>query len=81
VSLVQPLENGPMIEVGMIGNEGFAGYPSSSVLVPLPLKRWFKFPVLPCGCSQAHSRRKRPGAPHFCDCCFGTSRHSTLRSH
>jgi len=25
VSLVQPLENGAMIEVGMIGNEGFAG--------------------------------------------------------
>jgi CRP-like cAMP-binding protein len=27
VSLVQPLENGAMIEVGMIGNEGFAGVP------------------------------------------------------
>jgi hypothetical protein len=27
VSLVQPLENGPMIEVGMIGNEGFVGVP------------------------------------------------------
>ena len=27
VSLVQPLENGVMIEVGMIGNEGFAGVP------------------------------------------------------
>jgi hypothetical protein len=25
VSLVQPLENGAMIEVGMIGNEGFVG--------------------------------------------------------
>jgi CRP-like cAMP-binding protein len=27
VSLVQPLENGAMIEVGMIGNEGFLGVP------------------------------------------------------
>ena len=27
VSLVQPLENGAMIEVGMIGNEGFVGVP------------------------------------------------------
>ncbi len=27
VSLVQPLENGAMIEVGMIGNEGFVGIP------------------------------------------------------
>lgn len=27
VSLVQPLENGAMIEVGMIGNEGFVGTP------------------------------------------------------
>ncbi len=27
VSLVQPLENGAMIEVGMIGNEGFIGAP------------------------------------------------------
>jgi CRP-like cAMP-binding protein len=27
VSLVQPLENGAMIEIGMIGNEGFVGAP------------------------------------------------------
>jgi CRP-like cAMP-binding protein len=27
VSLVQPLDNGAMIEVGMIGNEGFVGIP------------------------------------------------------
>src|SRR6266567_1161244 len=27
VSLVQPLENGAMIEVGMIGNEGLVGVP------------------------------------------------------
>ena len=63
VSLVQPLENGAMIEVGMIGNEGFLGVPVCSVPIPPPLKRWFRFLVLPYGCPQAPSAKKRAGAP------------------
>jgi hypothetical protein len=69
-----------MIEVGMIGNEGFAGYPSSSVLVPL-LETMVQIPGSALRMQSSALKRKRPGAPHFCDCCFGTSRHSTLRSH
>ena len=81
VSLVQPLENGAMIEVGMIGNEGFVGVPVLLGADTSPSKRWFKFPVLPCGCSQAHSGSKRAEAPPFWDCCFDMSRRSTPRSH
>ena len=45
VSLVQPLENGAMIEVGMIGKEGLVGVPVLLGADTSPLKQWFRFLV------------------------------------
>ena len=44
VSLVQPLENGAMIEVGMIGNEGFLGVPVLLGAVTSPLEAMVQIP-------------------------------------
>lgn len=46
VSLVQPLENGAMIEVGMIGNEGFAGVPVLLGADRSPLEAMVQIPGL-----------------------------------
>src|SRR4051794_32999316 len=80
VSLVQPLENGAMIEVGMIGNEGFVGVPVLLGAESCPLKQWFRFPVQRYGCKQAHSGRKSPVVLPFFHCCCGMFRRSTFRS-
>ena len=60
VSLVQPLENGAMIEVGMIGSEGFLGVPVLLGADSSPLKQWFRFLVQPYGCQQVHSAGSGP---------------------
>ena len=44
VSLVQPLENGAMIEVGMIGNEGFLGVPVLLGAESSPLEAMVQIP-------------------------------------
>src|SRR5689334_17471275 len=44
VSLVQPLENGAMIEVGMIGNEGFVGVPILLGAETSPLEAMVQIP-------------------------------------
>ena len=44
VSLVQPLENGAMIEVGMIGNEGFVGVPVLLGAESSPLEAMVQIP-------------------------------------
>jgi CRP-like cAMP-binding protein len=44
VSLVQPLENGAMIEVGMIGNEGFVGVPVLLGAETSPLETMVQIP-------------------------------------
>ena len=44
VSLVQPLENGTMIEVGMIGNEGFVGVPVLLGAESSPLEAMVQIP-------------------------------------
>ena len=80
VSLVQPLENGAMIEVGVTGKEGLVGVPVLLGAATSPLNRWFRFPVLPYGCKQAYSARKRAGGPPSWDCCFDMFRPFTFRS-
>jgi CRP-like cAMP-binding protein len=44
VSLVQPLENGAMIEVGMIGSEGFVGVPVLLGAETSPLEAMVQIP-------------------------------------
>ena len=44
VSLVQPLENGAMIEVGMIGNEGLVGAPVLLGAATSPLESMVQIP-------------------------------------
>ena len=81
VSLVQPLENGGMIEVGMIGNEGFVGVPvllGADTLAARsdgPDSR-----IGPTDASGSVSRGSRLAAPPSRECCFAMPRRSTFRS-
>ena len=79
VSLVQPLQ-GAMIEVGMIGNEGFVGVPVLLGADASPLETMVRFRVLRCGLKQVHFGRKRNGAPLSRAPCSATPRPSKFRS-
>ncbi len=81
VSLVQPLDNGAMIEVGMIGSEGLVGVPILLGADSSPLEAMVQ---MPGSALRMHASAFRDGSepPHrpVRDCCFATPRHSTFRS-
>ena len=79
VSLVQPLENGAMIEVGMIGKEGLVGVPVLLCADTSPLEAMVQIPGLALR-MEASVFRKEPGRAALLDCCFGMFRHFTFRS-
>jgi hypothetical protein len=79
VSLVQPLPGG-MIEVGMIGNEGFVGVPVLLGADTSPLEGWSRFLVLLYGCKLEHSARRRLAALPSSPSCCAMPRHSRFRS-
>src|SRR5205085_7228870 len=66
VSLVQPLENGAMIEVGMIGNEGFVGVPVLLGAESSPLEAMVQIPWLSLtDASERIPRRTHPSLNTF----------------
>jgi len=71
ISLVQALESGAMIEVGMIGNEGLVGVPVLLDADTSPLEAMVQIPGSGLRMEAAYSARKRAGAQHSRDCCFG----------
>ena len=80
VSLVQPLENGAMIEVGMIGNEGFVGVPVLLGAESSPLEAMVQIPGSALRMQASAFREEVTRRSTSWHCCCGMFRRSTFRS-
>ena len=80
VSLVQPLDDGGLIEVGMIGKEGVVGVPVLLGADTSPLQAMVQIPGSALRMQAAHSGKKRSGAPPSQPCSFVMSRRFTFKS-